>query len=159
MDKLLKKPVKDCMTTTVITVTPEENIKTVFQLMDTHGIFGLPVVDADNHVVGMVTESDLIRHFTTLKTPRGIHILGSIVYLDDIHDFNDHLKEHCAETVGELMNTDLIAIEETSTLLDALNRMSENDVNRLPVTNKSGKLCGILTRKDIVHQLAQLKNI
>lgn len=76
MEKLLKKPVSEFMTKNVIAVKATESIKKVFNLMDKHGILGLPVVSDDNAVIGIVTESDLISHFTTLKTPRGINILG-----------------------------------------------------------------------------------
>ena len=88
MEKTLKKTAKDVMTKKVIAVEENETIKHLFQLMDKHGILGVPVTDGKKRVVGVVTESDLIEHFTTLKTPRSVNLLGGIIYLDDVKDFN-----------------------------------------------------------------------
>ncbi|MBN2096626.1 CBS domain-containing protein [Candidatus Peregrinibacteria bacterium] len=159
MEKTLKKPAKDFMAKKVIAVQENENIKALFKLLDQSAILGVPVVDDKHHVVGIVTETDLIRHFTTLETPHSINLLGSIVYLNDISDFNKHLKEHCAETVKDLMTAPAITANETATLLEVINLMSENNISRLPVVNKKGELTGIITRKDVVHQLAKVKHV
>ena len=158
MEKILKKAVKEFMTKRVIAVDENESIKALFKLMDQHGILGVPVVNKERHAVGIVTERDLLNHFTTLKTPRSINLLGGIVYLDDIQDFNKHLKEHCAETVAELMAKPVITLKESATLQDAIDTMAEHCVNRLPVVDGHKKLVGIVTRTDIVHQLSKLKN-
>jgi CBS domain-containing protein len=159
MEKLLKKPVSEFMTRHVVAVKADESIKKVFKLMDEHGILGLPVVSDDNAVIGIVTESDLISHFTTLKTPRGINILGSLVYLDNLQDFNESLKDHCAELVKDVMTSDVVTIMHDATLHDAINLMADKEMGRLPVIGKKGELVGILTRTDIVHEIAKLKNI
>lgn len=156
MASLFQKSVKEFMNPRVISMLEDGSLKNLFKLMDEHDILGVPVVDAEDHVVGIVTESDLLKHFTTLKTPRSINLLGGIVYLDDIADFNENLKEHCAETVKELMNTSVVTLQEDQTLQDAINRMTENGVNRLPVVNAKNKLVGIITRSDILHELAGL---
>ena len=158
MEKLLKKPVSEFMTRNVIAVKANESIRKVFMLMDKHGILGLPVVSDDNAVIGIVTESDLISHFTTLKTPRGINILGSIVYLDNLEDFNKNLKDHCAELVKDVMTPDVVTIMHDATLHEAINLMAKEKMGRLPVIGNKGELVGILTRTDVVHEIAKLKN-
>jgi len=155
----MQKSVAEFMTTEVIAAKKDENIKNVFKLMDEGAVLGLPVVDDSNVVIGMITESDLIKHFTTLKTPRSINILGSLIYLEDIREFNQHLKDHCVEKVEDLMNADVAIINKDSSLLEAINLMSEKNVNRLPVVDKDHKLIGIVTRTDIVHQIAKLKTL
>jgi CBS domain-containing protein len=159
MDAILKKTVKEFMTKRVIAVDEKEGIKALFKLMDKHGILGVPVVDKERNVVGIVTESDLLTHFTTLETPSSVNLLGGIVYLEDISDFNKHLKEHCAEAVKELMTKTVVTLNETATLQDAINTMAEKMINRLPVVDSKNKLVGIVTRTDIVHQLSQLKAV
>ena len=147
------------MTKKVISVQEDDSIKKVFKLMDEYGILGLPVLNGEGAVIGIVTETDLISHFTTLKIPRSINILGSIVYLENIADFNKNLKDHCAETVKDIMTTDVITIMHNATLSDAINLMDKKEVSRLPVVGDKGELVGIVTRKDIVHEIAKLKNI
>lgn len=159
MKDVLSKPVGQCMTKEVISVKRDETLKKVFEIMDKHGILGLPVVDEDGKVTGIVTESDLIAHVTTLEAPSAIPLLGSLIYLQNPASFNDALKKHCAETVEEMMVTNVVTIEESAPLKEAIDQMAEHKVNRLPVVDKNGKLCGILTRSDIVHQLAHLPNI
>ncbi|MBN2087039.1 CBS domain-containing protein [Candidatus Peregrinibacteria bacterium] len=153
----MKKPVKSFMTKKVIAVKESESIKKLFKLMDKHDILGVPVINDKKEIIGIVTESDLINHFTTLKSPRGINLLGSIVYLDDINKFNENLKDHCAETVKDIMTKGVKTANTDTTLLEAINLMSKNKITRLPVVNKSKKLIGIITRSDIVHQIAKLK--
>lgn len=157
MDKLMKKSVKNFMTKKVVAVKESESIKKLFKLMDKHDILGAPVVNEKNQVIGIVTESDLINHFTTIESPRGINLLGSIVYLDDINEFNENLKDHCAETVKDIMTNKVITLEANAILLDAINLMATNKITRLPVVDKNNKLIGIITRSDIVHQIAKLK--
>jgi CBS domain-containing protein len=159
MEAILNKAVKEFMTKKVIAVDENESIKDLFKLMDKHGILGVPVVDKEKHVVGIVTEGDLLTHFTTLKTPSSINLLGGIVYLDDISDFNKHLKEHCAERVNELMTKPVVTLRESATLQDAINTMAKEKLNRLPVVDGKKKLVGIVTRTDIVHQLSHLKTV
>jgi len=159
MENLLKKPVSTFMNKHVVAVEQNESLKDLFHLLDRHGILGVPVVNDKNQVVGIVTEKDLIEHFTTLKTPRSVNLLGGIVYLDDITDFNKHLKEHCAEFVKDLMTSPVITIKESTNLQEAINTMATHKVNRLPVVDGHKKLVGILTRSDVVHQLAKLKTV
>ena len=159
MDQLLKKQIKAFMTKDVVAVRGEDSIKNVFELMKKHDIVGLPVVSENMGVVGIVTESDLIKHFTTLSTPIGINVLGSVIYLDDLEDWSKNLKQHTAVSVQDLMNTEVVTIREDQTLDEAINLMAKQGINRLPVVSETGKLSGIITRKDIINQLAQLNNL
>jgi len=155
----MDKHVSELMTKDVIFVTKDESLKNVFKLMDKHGILGVPVINDEEAVVGIVSESDLIRHFTKLDKPLGVNILGSLVYLSDIKDFNDSLKDHCAEKVGDMMTKNPITIMQNYTLSQCINTMYKEKISRLPVVNEVGKLVGIVTRTDIIHQIAKLKTI
>jgi CBS domain-containing protein len=159
MEKILKKQAKDFMTKDVIAVKKNETVKHLFKLFDQGGILGVPVIDEGRKVIGIVTETDLIKHFTTLKAPRSINLLGGIVYLDDIKDFNEQLKEHCAETVKDIMFGPAITVKGEATLLEIINLMSDKHITRVPVVDAKGKLIGIITRTDIVHELAKVKKI
>jgi CBS domain-containing protein len=159
MENILKKKAKEFMTKNVIAVKENESIKHLFKLLDKGGILGVPVIDGKRRVIGIVTETDLIKHFTTLKAPSSVNLLGGIVYLDNIQDFNKQLKEHCAETVKDLMFKPTITVTENTTLLEILNIMSDNQITRLPVVNSKKQLTGIITRTDVVHQLAKIAKI
>lgn len=147
------------MTTKVISVTENETIKNLFKIFDKNGILGVPVVNDKNEVTGIITESDLIKHFTTLEAPNSINLLGGIVYLENIGDFNKHLKEHCAETVKDMAFNTAVTVDEDKTLLDVINIMADEKITRLPVVNADNKLTGIITRTDVVHQIAKMTKI
>lgn len=159
MEKILKKKVKDFMVKKVVSVEENEPIKKVFKLMDKAGILGVPVVDDKKHVVGIITETDLIEHFTTLPTPSFVNLLGGIIYLDNVKEYNAHLKDHCAEIVKDLMSKSVITIKESTTLQEVVDLMSDQRKIRFPVVNRKGELVGIITRSDIIHQLAKVKRI
>ncbi|MBN1258241.1 CBS domain-containing protein [Candidatus Peregrinibacteria bacterium] len=159
MEKMLNKTVKEFMTKRVIAVREGESLKNLFKILRRNGILGVPVVTKAGKVIGMVTESDLIRHFTLLKTPKAISVLGSILYLDDIRQFNKSLKDHCAETVKLMMTKKPVTVREKATLLEAISLMAGKKVNRLPVVDAKGKLLGIVTRTDILRQMAKFKTI
>lgn len=158
MDKILKKQVKEFMTKKVVSAKKEDSIKEIFKLMDKKEILGLPVIDELERPIGMVTETDLIKHFTTLEFPSGINLLGSMVFLGS-NSYNETLKDHCAETAADIMTEGTAAIIEDATLLEAIDMMSKYHINRLPVVDGKEKLVGIITRTDIIHQLAKSKNI
>ena len=159
MDKIMEKQVKDFMTKDVISVSEDETLKKVFKIMDKHGILGVPVTSEDKGVIGIVTETDLMGHFTTLETPMGVSLLGSMVFLENPEQFNENLKDHCAELVKDIMTKEVITIMEDKSLNEAINLMASSKVSRLPVVNVKGELSGIITRTDIVHQLAKLTTI
>ena len=157
MDKILKTPVREWMTKKVFSVKESENIKEVFKLLDKNGIMGVPVVNEHNYVVGIITETDLMKHFTTIEAPRSINLLGGIIYLDDIDEFNQNLKNHCSEQVKDLMTTDVITAKDNHTLFEIINMMSNEKISRMPVVNQKNELIGMITKSDIVHQLAKMK--
>ncbi len=159
MKDIMNQIIKDFMQKEVVAVKEGESLKKVFKLMDKHGILGLPVISDDQGVIGIVTESDLLSHFTTLETPLSVNLLGSVVYLENMEQFNENLKDHCAESVKDIMTKEVFTVMENQTLKDAIDLMSKEGVNRLPVVDVEGRLAGIVTRKDIVHQLAKLSII
>lgn len=145
------------MTKKVISIDRTSPIKNLFRIFDQHGIMGVPVIKKDRTVVGVITEGDLLEHLTTLKSPKAVTVLGSLLYLDDLHNFNTALKKHCAETVEGLMSQPAITLTTSKTLQDTIDLMAKSGVHRLPVVDNQDKLVGIVTRSDVVHQLAKLK--
>ncbi|QQR83505.1 CBS domain-containing protein [Candidatus Peregrinibacteria bacterium] len=153
MNPLLKTPVRELMTHPAVSVGDDSTIKEVFAVLKKHDIVGVPVVNAHQKVVGIVTESDLIKHFTTLGTPRAIDVLGSLVYLESLTEFNQHLKEHCSEWVRDLMTPQVVVVQANAPLQTAIDLMEANGVNRLPVVDEQHRLVGMLTRSNLLKHL------
>ena len=139
--------VRDLMTTKVLTIGPEAPIRDVAALLVEHGISGLPVCDIEGHVLGVVSEGDILyREHDPRETRRG-GPLGWIV--DGTPDFTGWAKSQ-ALTSGRAMTSPAITIAPGATVADAARVMSERHVNRLPVV-ENGKLVGIVTRADLVR--------
>lgn len=128
--------VEQVMTRDVITVSPETTIAEVARILVDRGISGLPVVDADRRVLGIVSEGDLLvreaGHWSDEKRqPRG--------------------GKADARTAGEAMTAPALTIEPFRAIHAVAEIMIQNHVNRLPVVDEDGRLLGIVSRADLVR--------
>ena len=145
---------KDIMTTEVVTVQPDNTVEEVIKLLLDNRISGIPVVNEDQEVLGMVTEADLMVRTQKLHVPSFIQILGGVIYLDDPAEFKEELKKSVAVKVADMMTEFPMTVEEDTTVEDIATIMSDEGVNRVPVV-KDGKLIGIISRADIIRSLAR----
>ncbi len=136
--------VQDVMTTEVRTVRSDTLLKEAAELLAEHRISGVPVVDADDHVVGVLSEGDI------LFKERGVQRKGVLERLLSMPETDFDLKLN-ARTVGEAMSAPAATIDPKRKVSEAANRMIDESVNRLPVVDDEGKLIGIVTRADLVR--------
>lgn len=145
--------VRDIMTTDLITVAPTTSVQDITALLRDKRISGLPVVDEESHLLGMVTESDLVVRVAGPHIPAHIELLGSIIYLERPHDLNENLRKALGVTAQEIMSADVVTTDENKTLREVAELMMNKHVNRLPVI-RDGRLVGIITRHDVISTLA-----
>ena len=134
--------VLDLMTTDLIQVGPETTLRDAARLMVEARISGLPVTTEDGGLVGLVTEADFLRKEVDRGEIMDTGLLGIL--------FNNRESLADAETVGEVMATELFTISPEATLVEAARTMTSHAVKRLPVVNQEGKLIGLIARSDIV---------
>jgi CBS domain-containing protein len=132
--------VDEIMTAPVVTVAPRTTLKDVARLLRWNEISGVPVVDGDR-VVGVVSESDIVRKEATSPSPRR-------------RPWRRARDRREAVTAGDAMTTRVVTIEPWMGIAAAAALMAEFDVNRLPV-QKNGALVGIVTRADLVRAFAR----
>lgn len=140
--------VKDIMSTEVVTVGPETSLKAVARLLVEHGISGVPVVDGDGAVLGVVSEGDLL-----FKERGPVGRTGILSWLLDEHGVEGRAKLD-AVTAGDAMTAPAVEIAPWQAVTAAATLMIERGVNRLPVIYK-GRLAGIVTRADLVRAFAR----
>jgi CBS domain-containing protein len=139
----------DVMTQPVISVTPEATIAEVAQLLLQHRISGLPVVDPDGAVIGMVTEGDLLHRIETGTQRRHSHWLEFLIAPGRLaREYTDAN----ARKVGEVMRVDVVSVAPRESLLEVVRLMEHHHVKRLPVI-EAGRLFGIVSRADLVRAL------
>ena len=148
----------DVMTTNVITVEPNTSVQELATLLSERGISGVPVVDRDSRLVGIVTEGDLL-HRTETGTERRIQRRRSR-WLDgfasDQEAARDYVKAH-GRIVREIMTPEVISVSDTTELADIATLLETKRIKRVPVL-RDGKLVGIVSRANLVRALAMTKS-
>jgi CBS-domain-containing membrane protein len=143
---------KDVMTPHVITVAPDASILEALRLMLQNKISGLPVVDKNGDLAGIVTEGDFLRRTETgteRKRPRWVEfVLGPGTLA------KDYVHSH-ARRIDEVMTADVQTITEDCELDDVVALMEKHRIKRIPVV-RGNALVGIVSRANLLHALATL---
>ena len=149
-----KRPirVRDVMNRDVIAVHPDTHVKEVAMMMTEHHIRALPVVDKENRVVGIVSESDLFLKekgipFSAVKLPTLFEKWVDPTHLAEIYEA---ASEH---TAADVMTEDVITVEPDETVGHSALLMFKHDFRTLPVV-ENGKLVGVISRGDFIRLLA-----
>jgi CBS domain-containing protein len=141
--------VKEIMSTTVVTVSTDTSLKEVAEVLAERRISGLPVLDGDGAVAGVVSEADIL---FKERGPSARH--GVFAWLLDRYGVEGQLKLE-ARTAGEAMTSPALVIHPDRLVAEAAHLMLDRRVNRLPVVDRQGKLAGIVTRSDLVRAFAR----
>lgn len=145
---------KDIMTRDVVTVTPGTSLQELASLLVKNQISGVPVVDENDALYGIVTENDLISQNKRLHIPTVVSFLDAAIYLESSKKFAEEVKRVTATTAGDICARKVITIAEDTPLTDIATIMSEKKVHILPVV-KAGRIVGIIGKRDVVRAVAQ----
>jgi len=149
--------VADVMTSRVVTVTPGTPILAAARLMLAHKISGLPVLDDDGRVVGIVTEHDLLRRRRDSDGDQRGGLAQRPHWLEAMIEpavLTDHAVRFHDRKVEEVMTRGPLTVRADASLTEACRLIEEHGIKRLPVT-ENGVLVGIIARADLVRALAQ----
>ena len=141
--------VEDVMTVDVATVRPETSLKDMARELSGRGISGMPVVDDDGQVIGVISEADVLAKEQFAPEQRA----GVVARLLN-RDEREEPGKPGARVVMEAMTSPAISIERHWPVAIAAEQMIERGVNRLPVVQQ-GRLVGIVTRADLVRAFAR----
>ena len=146
-------PVRDVMTTDVVTLHPAASVGDAMRRLVERQIDGAPVVDDDGRVVGMLTADDLLVQEIRLHYPTVVSLFGAYLELPSQHrHFEEDLRKAVGATVAEVMTDEPVVCGEDDTLERVATLMHDHDVSRLPVV-RDGRLVGIVARGDILRAL------
>ncbi|HZB70843.1 MAG TPA: CBS domain-containing protein [Acidimicrobiales bacterium] len=146
-------PVRDVMTTDVLTFRPEDPIQEASQRLVERDVDGAPVVDDQGRVVGMFTTDDLLVQETRLHYPTVFSLFGAYLELPSSHrKFEEDLRRAVAATVADVMHDDPVSCGPDDTLERVATVMHEEKLGRLPVI-EGGRLIGIVARGDILRSI------
>ena len=133
--------VEEAMTEHVVTVWPEASATVAARIMRDIGVSGLPVVDGEGCVVGILTEADLL-HRAVVADPAEI-------------DAKHRPRGWPSATVANLMSLDVLGLRRDDPLAKAARLMEKARVRRLVVVGDGFALEGIISRSDVVAALAR----
>ena len=139
--------VSELMTRKVLTIGPEAPIKDVAKILVANGISGLPVCDIEGHVLGVISEGDILYK---AHDPKERHLGGPVGWIIDGTTSSAGYVKAKAQTARKAMTSPAISIAPWESTVEAARIMCERHVNRLPVV-KDERLVGILTRADLVR--------
>jgi CBS domain-containing protein len=145
---------RDIMTTEVITVTPETLVSDLAQTLAGKKIGGVPVVDTDGVLVGIVTQSDLVDRVQELKLPPAINILDFHVYLQIPSHLFRKVEKMLGATVADIMTPKPATVSAEMPLPQIAALMATQKVHTLPVLDQ-GKIVGIIGKMDLVRAVAR----
>jgi CBS domain-containing protein len=147
--------VSEIMDTDPVTVAPETSVEDVVAALRDHELPGLPVVDSEGTVWGMVTEADLVLpdEDGDLHIPHYINLFGGTVFLEPLSRFGDRLRKAFAANAADMMTRDVDTVAPDTTVREAARLIHQSGHNRLPVV-QDGKIVGVVTRIDVLGALA-----
>ena len=153
---------KEIMTSAVITIHENATIREAVERMLSNGISGLPVVDEQGRLVGVLSESDLILHGSEPQVPH--KLLNAIVKLltheeVELKSAHDALAVELAQvsqsTAGEFMTAPAYSVTPETPIETVAELITTHDINRVPVIDNQTRVIGIISRHDLLRGMYQ----
>ena len=143
---------RDIMTKEVVTVYPETEIVQAANLMLEKHLSGLPVVDREGHLKGIICQSDLMAQQRKIPLPSFFILLDSTIPLTSSQQIENEIKKMAAITVSEAMTPDPLTVSPDAGLEDIATLMVKHNIHTVPVL-EDGWLVGIIGKEDILRTL------
>jgi CBS-domain-containing membrane protein len=143
---------RDIMKREVITVSPQTKTVEAANVMLENRINGLPVVDDQGCVKGILCQSDLIAQQEEIRLPSFFTLLDGFIPLTSYKHFEKEVQKIAAVTVEQAMTPNPITVEPETTLTELATLMVNKNIHTLPVVDK-GKLVGIIGKEDVLRTL------
>ena len=144
---------KEVMKTEVVTLREDTHVKEIARLMLEHDISGLPVVDGQGKVLGVVSELDLMRKQIKPNEPSIWTMLWGMD-ADREKKQRDAIRKYMGKTAGEIMTSPALTVDVSDSLEKVGNMMSNKQVKRVFVTD-GGKLAGVISRSAFTKLLLE----
>lgn len=147
----LKMKVRDFMITKVFTVKPSDTVKELLDILNSNRIGGVPVVDDKDQLVGMVSDGDVLRYLA----PKPLGIAG-LVYIIEDGEIEDVVHEKLDTPVKDIMTRrNLLFVSPDEEFDKTIRLLSRHHFKKLPVVNGAGRVIGVLSRGDIIHNISK----
>lgn len=143
---------KDIMTTSVITVYPETKIADAAKVLLEKHLNGLPVIDHDGNLVGIICQSDLIFQQKKIPVPTVFTFLDGLFPLTSYKDMEKEVNKIAAATVKDAMARSPFTVDPDASLEDIATMMVRHNVHTLPVV-EGKRVVGVIGKEDVLRTL------
>ncbi len=143
---------KEIMTTDVITVNPDTEITAATRILLEKRINGLPVLDAERRLVGILCQSDLVSQQKKLPLPSFFTFLDGFIPLNSMKHVERQLEKAVALTVSRVMSLNPISVSPDTEISTIAALMVDRNYHTLPVL-EDGRLVGVIGKEDILRTL------
>jgi len=145
---------QDVMVRDVVTVGPDTNVADAVALLVKHDISALPVVDADDNLIGILSEADLLEREELGAEHHHPWWVETVMPASRLAD--EFAKAH-GKKVSELMSTDVITASEDTPVSEIAALLERHRIKRVPIVS-GGKVVGIVSRSNLIQALASSKS-
>ena len=147
--------VKDFMIHDVVSVKPDATIKELLKLLTKHHIGGVPVVDNQNKLIGIVSDGDIIRYLAPKEESVRDFIYD--IFIEEGETEQEILKDKINTTVDKLMpKKQIYTLKEDDTFENTIQILSQHHFKKIPVLDLEGKVMGIISRGDVDKNLMKI---
>lgn len=150
--------VREIMSSPAITVSPTTEIREVARIMRENVISGVPVVDENGALLGIIGELDLIARNAPVHEPHYIAVLSAVIpiNIEQYRQYKEQLRQALAINAAQLMRDEVETISPDAPIEEALEEMLNPEVTMLPVV-EDGRVIGVVTRTDLVRLIETLE--
>ena len=140
----------DIMTTEVMTVKEETPLKELAEIFYENRINGVPVVDDEGLLIGIICESDLIRKDKKLHIPTVVALFDAVFYLESSKNIEKEIKQISATTVSDLFTREVVTVDEKTAIDEIATIMTQKKIYTIPVMDGE-RLVGIVGKGDVIR--------
>ena len=144
--------VKDVMTADVVTISPDTEITLAAKILLEKRINGVPVIDAEGKLVGILCQSDLVAQQKAFPVPSVFTLLDGFMPLTSIKRLEKEIEKIAAVTVADAMTPDPVTVGPETTIEEVASMMVDKNFHTLPVM-EDDTLVGIVGKEDVIKIL------
>lgn len=149
---------KEIMISPVISIREHQTLQEVVELLAKNRLSGLPVVDEEGKVKGIISDTDIVRYSQQISVVPLANLSGWISPHADVSDLVSMRKGIDTlhrTTVEQVMTKKVYTAKEDEPITEVAALMNRRRINRVPIVDDEGKLVGIITRADMVQCMAK----
>ncbi|MFC7392301.1 CBS domain-containing protein [Scopulibacillus cellulosilyticus] len=147
--------VRDFMITDVIYVKKDETVRQLLRKLVTHKIGGVPVLDDEHKLLGMISDGDVVRALANNKQQTTFDFYSMIIRLEKT-ELKTSVKRKMDWTVDKVMTKrKLYYVNPDDDFEEVLNILSKHHFKKIPVINPAGRVVGVISRGDVIRFISQ----